>query len=911
MRPTALLLLASLLVTGLRAGPLEEAREMLAVDRAPAAVELLQGALSRTPGDLELRELLGEARSRTGDYQGSFRAYREVLAQRPGDPRVLAHLRRLRKPLVRDLRQTLRARAGDRRALHALAFLLAMEGKVAKGKAQLLRLTRMAPDFAPGWNDLGWVYLASGKLEEAFRLVSRAFELDPGSAAVRRHLSILRERRQQAEEGKGQELGDPLYGILGRNRTTPEKPASSPLIPPAATLDPVAPAPETTGPRFDFGKVDLEDDALVASLLNRIEEETMGSVEPTPVATVEGPAPVEDTRDQSVPTPLEVLQRIQQNYDQGVEAMREGRFEEAERALRLVISLKRDYKDSVTRLGRVEDALENLDRLEEGRIRLEGGDGRRAANLLGAVPRKLVALARPELDLDSMLGRAYFLSGDWSRAESSLRKALGREPEDAELRYSLFLSLVRLEKVPEALEELAILEKVQPGYAGSRQGHGQLVLRLYIRRYVWILALLALLWGGAVVGYLVFFGRRKVRGDFYGTQVDQVQEAIRLEEFTRAREALETLEEMGLEGERATRALSLRVSVLIGLGRLPEAREALGRLESEGGETPASRVQWGRIYLAEGVVDDRSRPYLRDLLQAEPSNRALLELLHETACKQQDFSDEAHEVLTRLLGLDPDDPELILRETEFLAERGDLSPSAVLHFRRTLQIDEKNRAASRGVARALLDAGQALDALEVLRKALKFHRDAPEFLRMAGEAYTKLELLEEGVQLFQRLVDRGGGGVAEEELGKLTELLRRVRAEENRSLEEEKKLGTTYDEGVQLFSKGRYAEAIPQLEAALEAQAYRRHAGALLVKAHLALGEVERAWDTFSRLEVEECPSDEFMIGLCYDMARALQERSEFVGARDLFRRVCRADVDYKDAFERFEELEERLLLSS
>jgi tetratricopeptide (TPR) repeat protein len=886
------------------AGTLEEARTLLASDALPEAIACLEGGLREAPEDLELRMLLGEALSRSGRYRASFMAYREVLGMRPGDPLALARLRGSRRPLVRELRRTLKVRPGDVPALHALAFLLILEGKVEKGRRQLLGLTRKAPGYAAGWNDLGWSRLAKKDWEGAYRNVSRAFELDPGSPLIRHHLGLLRELRKQKEKPAGE---DPLFGILNQpqKRSTSGSAPSGPLIPPAATLP--SSLPTGTAPQFDFGKVNLEDDALVASLLARIEKETLGPQESTPVTT----KAMEPPPDLLVPTPLEVLKKIQESFDQGVRAAQEYRFQDAEQAFRLVLSLKPHFQDTEARLREVRARLGDLDRLEEGRLRLDAGDGARAASMLALVPRKFVQEVQPELDMDALLGRANFLSQSWARAEGFLRKAVGRTPQDAELRYSLFLCLVNQDKVSEALQELNILDSVRPGFAARKQGHRKLVMRLYVKRYFFWIAGLAVLWILAGVGYMAFFGRRKVRGDFYGTHVEDIQEALRLEDFTRAKGLLDELESMKLEGERAQRALSLKASMWIGLGKFEESEACIEELETEGGVTSSTRLLRGRVFLGRERVDQETLPFLRELLRAEPSHRPLLELLHEKSWAEQDLSDESHEVLTRLLGLDPDNPEYILRETIFLADRKELSEGAILHYRRTLQMDAKNFPAARWLAEALLGMGQTLDALELLRRALKHHPSSGELQELASRAYQKLELLEEGISLFEGLVERNVGEVALRELQVLKRLQDQNLVQEARSREDEKKVGGTYDEGVQLYSKGSFAEAIPLLEAAKQVEAYRLHAGALLVKSQLGLGEVERAREAFDSLEVGDSPTDEFMLGLCYDMARALQDCSDYVGARNLFRMVCRADVDYRDAFERFEELEEQLLLSS
>lgn len=883
----------------------DQARELLADGKVADAQTLAETGLRQQPDDPPLWRLLGEARSRQGRYRPSFSAYRESLGLRPGDPQVVSALGALRRPLVAELRTTLREAPGDTEARHALAFLLLLEGKGEKGKAQLERLVVLAPGFAAGWNDLGWVRFMQGARAEAFQAASRALELDPGSPLVRRHFRLVQEGRS----GSGPPGSDRLFGVLAPGGAGP---GSGP--PPAAGAgDPTSLPGTPPAVRIDFGRVNLDDEELVASLLGRIEAETLGT--PASGATTATSAavipPPESPETTLLPTPLEVLERLQGAYATARGHLDAHRYKDAERELRLVCSLKRDYKDAAHLLRGVERTLGDLERLDQGKLLVDAGDGRRALSELQAVPRKLVEQARPNLDLDALLGVAYSLSGDHVSAEKYLRGAVGRAPKEAELQYRLFLSLVEQGRAGEALERLAILDAARPGYAARKEGYRKLVLRLYIRKYFLLIAALAGLWILMVVGYLAFAGKRKVTADAFTTWAEEGQEALRKGDFKLALERAVRLDGLGLEGDRRQRAAVLRITAQVGTGQVEEAAAGLEALEADLGESLATRVLRGRVLLARREAGAEARPYLRDLLAAEPSNRAVLELLHESSWAEGDLSAEGREVLGRLLDLDPDHPQYLLRMTSFMAAQGDTSAAAVRTYRRALQIDAGHLEAHRMLARALMEASQALEALRELKEALKLAPGDVELLGLAGAAYRQLELLDEGVAHFERLLEAGAGEAARQERDALEGLRRSRVAEDQRTRDEERTVGASYDEGVQLFSQGHFAEARAPLSQAMEAASYRKHAGALLVKAHLALGETETAWEVYQGLEVGETLSDEFMIGLCYDMASALEKRSEHLRARDLYRLVCKADVDYKDAFERFEELEEQLQLSS
>lgn len=894
------------------ATPLEEARQRAASGDLDGAVRVVEAAVAARPDDADALQVLGELEAKRSRYVASLGAFRRSLALRPGAPEVVRSLRGILKPLVRELRESLRLQPGDPTARHALAFVLAIQGRRDKARAQLEGLTQRNPGFAPGWQDLAWIRIAEGDVAGAVKPANRAFELDPGSPGVRRHLKLVRQARADGGAGPGVE---PMYGLL---EPPAEVPAASSTPTPAPTIAPPRGEPGTPPARIDFGQVDLGDDALVAGLLARIEAETLGPgggiPETTAPAEVPGDEPSEpppeEASSEPLPTPLEVLKRIQDSYDAGVKHLAAREYEAAENALSLVVSLRKSYKDAQSRLKEAQDALQSIHVLEQAQWMLESGDGKKALAALRKVTRKDAATYAPDLDLDAIEGRALVLADEASKAEAKLRKAVVRSPEDPVLRYALFEALEMQGRAGEALEELSVLEQVKPGYASKRDGYGKRLARLYVRKYFLLVVVLALGWFGAGAGYLFFFGRRKIRTDVWGDASLATQEALRGGHFAVAREHIARLEELPLEEDRRARVLAWRATAEVGDGELDTAAATLKTLEDLAGETPASRVIRGRMLLAREEAGPAARPYLQDLLSQEPSNRALLSLLHEACWLEGDRSSSGRDVLKRLLELEPEHPDYLGRSVEWALENREVDEEAARLYQRMRRLDPEHRGATYGAARCLLAAGQGLDALGLAKEGLRAFPQDEGLADVAGEAYLAAELFEEGGQYFERLAERGAPR-AGHWLEQLRARASEHAAHEASTREEEKQLGGAYDEGVQLFSKGRYGEALPHLEAAAKASSYKKHAGALMVRAHLELADVDSAWAVFGRLGVEEAPSDEFMLGLCYDMARALEARGQVEGARDLYRRVCRADVDFKDAFERFESLEEELQLSS
>ena len=52
---------------------------------------------------------------------------------------------------------------------------------------------------------------------------------------------------------------------------------------------------------------------------------------------------------------------------------------------------------------------------------------------------------------------------------------------------------------------------------------------------------------------------------------------------------------------------------------------------------------------------------------------------------------------------------------------------------------------------------------------------------------------------------------------------------------------------------------------------------------------------------------DEFVLSLCYEVARAMEGRSRTAEALEIYSFICKNNVGFRDAFQRLEDLQERL----
>jgi tetratricopeptide (TPR) repeat protein len=148
------------------------------------------------PDDPAVAAQLGEIYSDLGDLEAAEAAYRAAVDRAPTDPGFWLLL-----------------------AQHSLGHEIEVDTLGIPSARQVVRLD---PDFAAGWDALGFGHLLLGDTEVAGRLLHRALASDSSSAAAHYHLGLLFRVRQEldlaAAEWKACLVLDPEgpYGELAR-----------------------------------------------------------------------------------------------------------------------------------------------------------------------------------------------------------------------------------------------------------------------------------------------------------------------------------------------------------------------------------------------------------------------------------------------------------------------------------------------------------------------------------------------------------------------------------------------------------------------------------------------------------------------------------------------------------------------
>lgn len=156
-----------------------------------------QDALMRNPADPELREMLAELLTRSGDYPAAARQYRLLIELIPDVPRWHANLA---GALLRQ-QELSGAQAEAETALRldpklaAAQFTLGSIAESSNDPAQAISryedLLRTRPDYADAWLRLGILLGKQGRNREAIDKYREYLHLAPGSPQVESNLGVL------------------------------------------------------------------------------------------------------------------------------------------------------------------------------------------------------------------------------------------------------------------------------------------------------------------------------------------------------------------------------------------------------------------------------------------------------------------------------------------------------------------------------------------------------------------------------------------------------------------------------------------------------------------------------------------------------------------------------------------------
>lgn len=159
--------------------------------RVADARRKVEARLANAPNDESMLLLAGKVFVAADDMERAESAYRQILAQSPGNFEVygrLAGIYRVQNRLEEARKQYSElAQRNPKMAAPATAMIgtiFEMQGKRSDAIAEYVRALAFDPELAMAANNLAWLYAEDGKLDEALALAQNAKKNAPNSAFV-------------------------------------------------------------------------------------------------------------------------------------------------------------------------------------------------------------------------------------------------------------------------------------------------------------------------------------------------------------------------------------------------------------------------------------------------------------------------------------------------------------------------------------------------------------------------------------------------------------------------------------------------------------------------------------------------------------------------------------------------------
>ena len=153
------------------------------------AIEVLNGALKKSPDSLMLREQLANTESAAGQYDLAIAEYQQLLASESNSVPLRLRLGQIYEAkgdynnAAARFREALAMAPKDPTAMFMMADALTRTGQASAAKTQYQNLLQIQPDNLVAMNNLAFLLAETGDdLDEAMRLAQRAVQKLPGQA---------------------------------------------------------------------------------------------------------------------------------------------------------------------------------------------------------------------------------------------------------------------------------------------------------------------------------------------------------------------------------------------------------------------------------------------------------------------------------------------------------------------------------------------------------------------------------------------------------------------------------------------------------------------------------------------------------------------------------------------------------
>ena len=865
------------------------------------------------------------------DHFGALRSLREVIALDKHYRNADRVFQELVGTMPHHIRKRLKQNGRDVEAHHVLGFVLVHAGRMREGVNKLLYARSLDPTRATVYDDLAWAYYKLKRYKKALEYAEKAFNLSAELPSINAHYKKLFYINKFGAKVLKSDSVEDFYPPAKRRLPTPTKATTTAtnvpttkataVATPTATKQPV-PTRKPTGSdnpfrtgdaEIDFTSVDIDDQSLVDQLMGSMEASNATS---STTATAKVTAPLDvppPTKPVKVPSPLLVMKKLKAAYDEGRTLYEQGKYAKARQSFQFILNLQKDYRDAKMLFERVSRLASAREDLAKGQDLLASGAYDRALETLRKVRPGDLRLISNLKTVDNLIGECLYHKQRYDQASPCLERWLKTEPDDHRCRYMLSKCLYQEGRFDDAYNHLSIVRSQAPEVLKEFSENKSFFMKLFIKKNILFIA------GAAVIWFLLFFGYMglKIKGHTSAQHFKEgfttLTRLVKEEDWKGISELCDELEKLKPGDVEQYRIDYNRTLALLGQGRTKQAREGCQALIAKHPQDALSQQLMARVMLAEGELSKEAVEAYRNLLSVEPNNLACLEMLNQYHQANSLIDEEAEKVLTTLRELRPDKREYALQLCNHYLKTRRIDEEAELTFRKHLENDETNLPIREGLARCLIGREAYLEGLKECNAILRVEPLRRSTHEVLVECYKHLEMFDEASKRYGGLADKHPNEPYFKDLAKSLSVqakdhLEKVRAEQK----EGEDFAQYYNRGVKLYAEGRYADALTPLQAAFRSDKFKLHSGNLLVKIHMRLKDTSAARRVFEQLDLlASGGSDEFVLELCYEMAAIYGNEGKKTMALKLYQHICQVDVEFKDAFQRLENLQEEVKLNA
>lgn len=507
---------------------------------------------------------------------------------------------------------------------------------------------------------------------------------------------------------------------------------------------------------------------------------------------------------------------------------------------------------------------------------------------------------------------------------SRINRVISQNPSDLSARISKAQLLMTLGKKEEALAEYETvvnssseLKAANPGpimKAESALSSHQNMIR--IRYWGGLLALLSLL---ASVGYFVYRSPQIQ----HKLLLKKAENSINSGNWHKSADALSNLLILeNLTPREKHWALLNHATSLIHTGNNAQAIQQAKKALALNPNHRETHLTYARAALKTKLISKEALYEYKMLLDTEPENGELILHLSSiftdpskknvTAFQKDLFPSDGEAVLMKALKLRPADPAILRSLGDRFTKINRLDKTAVSVYEKLLRLDFENK----NLHKLLASAYQHNENFEGVIRELKyiFQTDTtdPSLHDMFVNAHEKLNALPALLLEYEAMIQAEPDDMM---LNERISALRRKYSVGRTNQPEPASITSSPPPPADLediwartklmIQSGKYNQAITSLKALINSGHNHIEASLLLIQAFLGKGLHDLAWEQYCSLNVDDTMVSPQEKAVFYELARSLEDNDRLREAWEIFDLICRVDISYEDAFERFEQLDE------